>query len=103
MSERDVGIGPFLLGVAVGAALGFLFAPEAGEEFRGEIGRRLKGLRELASEKADELEELVGDVVGEVVGDMAGSAPARPAPRRRALPRRPRRKRAATPRETSDE
>ena len=64
MSERGAGFGPFLLGLGVGAVLGFLFAPEPGEASRTKLSRKLRGLRDLAAEKAGELGELLdaGDV-----------------------------------------
>jgi gas vesicle protein len=55
MSERGAGFGPFLLGLGVGAVLGFLFAPEPGEASRSKLSRKLRGLRDLAAEKANEL------------------------------------------------
>ena len=59
MSERESGLGAFALGVTVGVVLGFLFAPEPGDEFRGHLSRRLARLRALAEEKAAELGALV--------------------------------------------
>jgi gas vesicle protein len=59
MSERGAGFGPFLLGLGVGAVLGFLFAPEAGDASRTKLSRKLRGLRDLAAEKAGELGELL--------------------------------------------
>ncbi len=58
MSEEggSSGVGPFLFGLGIGAALGFLFAPEPGAAARTKLGRRL---RELAAEKVGELEKLV--------------------------------------------
>ena len=55
MSEQSTGFGPFMFGVVIGAALGFLFAPEAGAASRTKLARRV---RELAAEKLDELGEL---------------------------------------------
>ena len=55
MSEQSTGFGPFMFGVVIGAALGFLFAPEAGAASRTKLARRV---RELAAEKIDELGEL---------------------------------------------
>lgn len=76
MSERGGALGPFLLGVAVGAALGALFAPDAGEVTRGQLRRKLRGLRDLAEDKAEELTALVaGDDEGE---DDEPAAPAQP-------------------------
>jgi gas vesicle protein len=59
MSERGAGFGPFLLGLGLGAVLGFLFAPEAGNASRAKLSRKLHGLRDLAAEKAGELGELL--------------------------------------------
>lgn len=86
MSEHDEGresgstFGPFLLGVSLGAVLGFLFAPEPGEVARGRLSRRLRGLRDLAAEKAGE----IGDLLHRV--EEAEEAP--PATTRAALERR---------------
>ncbi|MBI1967017.1 MAG: YtxH domain-containing protein [Gemmatimonadetes bacterium] len=57
MSERGAGFGPFLLGLTVGAVIGFLFAPDAGEVTRGKLTKKLRGLRDLAEEKVGELAE----------------------------------------------
>ena len=59
MSERGSGFGTFLLGVGVGAVLGFLFAPEPGMASRTKLSRKLRDLRDLATEKAGELGELL--------------------------------------------
>lgn len=59
MSERGSGFGSFLLGLGIGAALGFLFAPEAGDATRSKVTRQLRGLRDLAAEKAGEWGELL--------------------------------------------
>jgi len=54
MSERG-GFGSFLLGLGVGAVLGFLFAPELSDASRTKLSRKLRDLRDLAAEKAGEL------------------------------------------------
>jgi gas vesicle protein len=63
MSEEagGSGFGAFLLGVSVGAVLGFLFAPGPGQATRGRLGRKLRGLREFAADEARELGVIVGD------------------------------------------
>ncbi|HXL35172.1 MAG TPA: hypothetical protein VN953_09635 [Gemmatimonadales bacterium] len=66
MSERGAGFGPFLLGLGLGAVLGFLFAPEPGEASRTKLSRKLRGLRDLAAEKAGELLDTPDDVEEEV-------------------------------------
>ena len=57
MSERGggSGFGSFLLGIAVGAVVGFLFAPEAGDDTRRKLSKRLRNLRDAAGEKVDEV------------------------------------------------
>ncbi len=52
---------PFLWGMAVGAAVALLFAPTSGEELRSSIRSRARRLKDLAVEKAGELEEEVGE------------------------------------------
>ena len=59
MSERGSAFGAFLFGLGIGAALGFLFAPEAGEASRTKLSRQLRDLGDRAVEKAGELAELV--------------------------------------------
>ena len=67
MSDREGGFGAFLLGVAVGAVVGFLFAPEAGDDTRRKLSKRLRNLRDVAGEKVDEVRGLLeeGDDEGE--------------------------------------
>ncbi|MEK6610838.1 MAG: YtxH domain-containing protein [Gemmatimonadota bacterium] len=50
---------PFIWGLAIGAALGLLFAPMKGEELRAKVRDRGRRFKDLASEKAGELEEMV--------------------------------------------
>lgn len=59
MSDRGSGFGTFLLGIAVGAVVGFLFAPEAGDETRRKLSKRLRNLRDVAEEKVDEVRGLL--------------------------------------------
>jgi gas vesicle protein len=67
MSERGSGFGSFLLGIAVGAVVGFLFAPEAGDDTRRKLAKRLRNLRDVAEEKVDEVRGLLeADEEGEV-------------------------------------
>ncbi len=63
--EAGSGFGPFVLGLAMGAVLGLLFAPETGEKTRGKVSRRLRGLRELAAEKASDVRQLLEQGEGE--------------------------------------
>ncbi len=63
MSDREGGggtsFGAFLVGLAVGAVVGFLFAPEAGASTRRKVTRKFEDLKALAVEKAGELGEAV--------------------------------------------
>jgi hypothetical protein len=55
MSEREPGLGSFVLGIAVGVTLGLMFAREGGEAFRGKIAARLRALRAMAADQAGDL------------------------------------------------
>src|SRR6266511_1429154 len=63
MSDRSSGggggLGSFLLGIAGGGVVGFLFAPEAGDDTRRKLGKRLRNLRDAAEEKVDEVRGLL--------------------------------------------
>jgi gas vesicle protein len=99
-------LGPFLLGVAVGAALGALFAPDSGAVTRGQLKRKLRGLRDLAEEKADELTALVaGDEDGEPADPEAAVEPrsARGELEQRLADARRRRRQAKRPRSPGGE
>jgi gas vesicle protein len=61
VERHGSGIAPFLWGLALGAALGLLFAPMSGDELRAEIGRRGRKLKDLAASKAEELEGMVSE------------------------------------------
>jgi len=75
MSDREGGggsggFGAFLLGIAVGAVVGFLFAPEAGDDTRRKLSKRLRNLRDVAGEKVDEVRGLLeGEGAGEEEGE----------------------------------
>src|SRR3989475_4873402 len=102
MSERDSGadsagggggggggsgFGGFLLGLAVGAAIGFLFAPEAGTGSRRRLAGKLRELRDLAADKAGQL----GELVDEARADAEAVSAARAEGKRRGLDARRRR------------
>jgi gas vesicle protein len=59
------GFGAFLLGIAVGAVVGFLFAPEAGDDTRRKLSKRLRNLRDVAEEKVDEVRGMLEAETGE--------------------------------------
>jgi len=59
VEKRGSPVVPFLWGLAVGAALALLLAPMSGEEMRANIRSGSRQLKDMAAEKAEELENLV--------------------------------------------
>jgi len=58
--ERGEGsLKPLLFGALVGLAIGFLFAPQSGDETRRVLRRRVRKARALAEEKMGELSERI--------------------------------------------
>jgi len=55
------GLGWFVLGAALGAGLGILFAPRSGADTRRDLGRRFDDLKERAEESLEELSEGIAD------------------------------------------
>jgi gas vesicle protein len=98
VSERGSAFGAFLFGLGIGAALGFLFAPEAGEASRTKLSRQLRDLGDRAVEKVGELAERV-----EGEDDDADAAPTpRAALERRLSAAKRRRRGAAVPGRAAD-
>ncbi|HUL68692.1 MAG TPA: YtxH domain-containing protein [Gemmatimonadales bacterium] len=73
--EQDAGstLKPFLLGLVVGAVVGFLFAPASGAETRHKLKRKAREARDLAEDVVDELRERVAEP-GRMMRDIAGGA-----------------------------
>ncbi|HYU54561.1 MAG TPA: YtxH domain-containing protein [Gemmatimonadaceae bacterium] len=59
VERRETGIGPFLIGLALGAGAALLFAPQSGEETR-------RGIARSARRAQDAAQDFVGDVSGTV-------------------------------------
>jgi gas vesicle protein len=59
VEKRESGVGPILLGIALGAGIALLLAPQSGEETRREIARRARRAQAAA-------QDFVGDVSGTV-------------------------------------
>jgi hypothetical protein len=57
-------LGIFGAGMAVGAALGVLFAPKRGEELRGDLQRQVDQLRERGYESYEQLRERGSESIG---------------------------------------
>src|SRR5690242_19909948 len=66
--EREQGsaIGPLLLGIALGAGVALLFAPQTGEETRGGIARSARRARDAAQDFVGDVSDTVADKFNEV-------------------------------------
>lgn len=62
VENRDgSGIAPFIIGLALGAGIALLMAPQSGEETRREIAERARNAKDAALDAAGELGDLIGD------------------------------------------
>ena len=84
MSDRDSGLGSFMIGVAVGVTLGLLFARENGTAFRSKLADRLRSLRERAVERARDIGASVLDSAAQEWEDDRPNGSRRTARRSRA-------------------
>jgi len=67
-NTKKTGFGKFILGAAVGSAIGLLFAPKKGSETRKELKKKIKELVEKVKgidkeELKEELEEKIDEIV----------------------------------------
>jgi gas vesicle protein len=61
IEDHSPGVGPFLVGLAVGAGLALLFAPRSGEATRRDIKRRAMRVRRAAEQVASDVADTVSD------------------------------------------
>jgi gas vesicle protein len=66
VERRDAGIGPFLIGLALGAGAALIFAPQSGEETRRGIARRARRAQEAAQDLVEDVSGTVADKFNEV-------------------------------------
>ncbi|HMG70232.1 MAG TPA: YtxH domain-containing protein [Gemmatimonadaceae bacterium] len=66
VEKRDVGIGPFLIGLALGAGVAILLAPQSGEETRRIIARRARRAQDAAQGFVEDVSGTVADKFDEV-------------------------------------
>jgi gas vesicle protein len=66
IEKRDQGVGPLLLGIALGAGVALLLAPQSGEETRREIARRARRAQDAAQDFVGEVSGTVADKFQEV-------------------------------------
>ena len=66
VERREPGIGSFLVGVALGAGVALLLAPQSGEETRREIARRARRAQDAAQDFVEDVTGTVADKFQEV-------------------------------------
>lgn len=66
VERRETGIGPFLIGLALGAGAALLFAPQSGEETRRGIARRARRAQDAAQDLVEDVSGTVADKFNEV-------------------------------------
>lgn len=66
VERREIGVGPFLMGIALGAGIALLLAPQSGEETRRGIARRARRAQEAAQGFVEDVSGTVADKFNEV-------------------------------------
>jgi gas vesicle protein len=66
IEKGEIGIGPFLLGIALGAGAALLFAPQSGEETRRGIARSARRAQDAAQDFVEDVSGTVQDKFQEV-------------------------------------
>jgi gas vesicle protein len=66
VEKRDAGIGPLLIGLAVGAGLALLLAPQSGEATRQVIVRRARRAQVAAQDLVQDVSGVVADKFNDV-------------------------------------
>lgn len=70
-TKKKKGLGKFILGAGIGAALGLLFAPKSGKETRAELKEKLDELLKKAKEiDIDEVKENIEAKVFEIKAEL---------------------------------
>jgi gas vesicle protein len=66
VERRGPGVGTFLVGLAFGAGVALLLAPQSGEETRREIARRARRAQDAAQDFVEDVSGTVADKFNEV-------------------------------------
>ena len=66
IERQEMGVGPFLLGIALGAGVALLFAPQSGEETRRGIARSARRAQDAAQDFVEDVSGTVADKFKEV-------------------------------------
>lgn len=61
IEKHEAGLGPLLIGLAIGAGVALLFAPRSGAETRQDIKRRASRVRRAAEDAATDVADSVAD------------------------------------------
>lgn len=61
VERRGSSVGPFLAGLAIGAGLALLFAPQSGAETRAQLARGARRVKRAASHAAEDLADKAED------------------------------------------
>jgi len=66
VERREAGVGTFLIGLALGAGVALLLAPQSGEETRRELARRARRAQDAAQDFVEDVSGTVADRFQEV-------------------------------------
>jgi gas vesicle protein len=66
VERREPGVGSFLIGIALGAGVALLLAPQSGEETRRALARRARRAQEAAQDFVEDVSGTVADKFQEV-------------------------------------
>lgn len=72
VERHEAGVGPLILGLALGAGVALLLAPQSGEKTRRSIARRARRAQEAAQELVEDMSGVVAEKFHDVrdrVGD----------------------------------
>src|SRR2546423_948647 len=72
IEKQDSAIGPFLLGIALGAGVALLFAPQSGQETRSGLGRSARRAQNAAQDFVEDVSDTVADKFKEVRSTVEG-------------------------------
>ena len=66
VERQEAGVGSFILGLALGAGVALLLAPQSGEETRQSIARRAKRAQEAAQDLVEDMSGVVAEKFNDV-------------------------------------
>jgi gas vesicle protein len=71
IERHSAGVGSFLAGLAIGAGLALLLAPQTGEDFRRQIRRSARKARSAAEDFTHDLRDRAEDVIQEARTELS--------------------------------